>query len=137
MALLQWNCNGFNIHKAEVTSLVSNFNPICVSIQETHFKITDLPVIRGYTFYKFDDVSGNRARGGVACAVHDSYHSIHVPLRTPFQAIAVRIALPTPMTICNIYLPEWILVTRTRLEMTWLIITAGAVSLKPFLTTMI
>jgi ribonuclease HI len=116
MAFIQWNVNGFTIRKDEIKLLVSLFNPICLSLQETHFKPSDSPVFRGFTFYRKDDLTGNRVAGGVATLVSDEYFSSSVPLTTPFQAVAVRVHLPRPVTFCNIYFPEWAPVTRYNLD---------------------
>ena len=116
MSFIQWNCNGFNIRRDEVRVLTSNFNPLCIFLQETHFKPNDNPVLRNYTFYRNDDTSGNRAHGGVATLVSDSVHSSPLPLTTPLQAVAVRVHVPQPVTFCNIYLPEWAPATPPNLQ---------------------
>jgi exonuclease III len=116
MAFIQWNCNGFNIRREEVRVLTSNFNPMCIFVQETHFKPTDSPVLQNYSFYRSDDLSGNRSHGGVATAVLDSVFSSQVPLTTPLQAVAVQVHIPQPVTFCNVYLPEWAPVTSANLD---------------------
>jgi ribonuclease HI len=116
MALIQWNLNGYNHHREEVKLLTSDFSPLCFFLQETHFKPSDLPVLRGYSFHRFDDVTGNRAHGGVATIVSDRAFSTPVPLTTPLQAVAVRIHVPLPITFCNLYLPEWAPVNVSNLD---------------------
>jgi endonuclease/exonuclease/phosphatase family metal-dependent hydrolase len=65
------------------------------------------PVFKNYTFYRLDDLTGNRAHGGVATLVSDRVHASPLPLTTPLQAVAVRVHAPQPITFCNVYLPEW------------------------------
>jgi exonuclease III/ribonuclease HI len=103
--ILQWNIRGFSIKKEEIRQLVSKFNPLVLCLQETHFKPTDAPVLRNHDFYRYDHVAGQRAQGGVATAIHNSLHSEAVALTTPLQAVAVKIHLRSPITICNVYLP--------------------------------
>jgi ribonuclease HI len=73
-------------------------------------------LLQGYGVYRFDDVSGNRAQGGVAIAVRENIYSSQITLRTPLQAIAVSIATPEIVTFCNVYLPQWAPVNKNALE---------------------
>ena len=45
------------------------------------------------------------SRGGVAILVHPSLPHDHIPLNTTLQAVAIRDFLPSPITVCNMYLP--------------------------------
>ena len=104
--ILQWNCNGFYRHKEELAVLINDFNPLCICVQETHFKSTDKGILKGYNMNRFDDLSGRRAQGGVAIAVREALHTSLVQLTTPFQAVAVTVHAPLEVTLCNVYLPE-------------------------------
>ena len=114
--ILQWNCNGFYRHREELNILIRDFNPSCICLQETHFKTTDTVFLRNFTVFRFDDTSGQRAQGGVAIATREALYTSRVQLNTPFQAVAVTVHAPEPLTLCNIYLPENAPVTRLNLE---------------------
>ena len=45
--MLQWNCHGFRPNLEEIETLISNFRPYILALQETHFKDTDNVNIRG------------------------------------------------------------------------------------------
>jgi Endonuclease-reverse transcriptase len=62
--------------------------------------------------YRCDDTSGDRAQGGVAISVMDSIFAEALPLTTSLQAVAVRVALPSPVTLCNIYFPPHDVITQ-------------------------
>jgi exonuclease III len=110
---LTWNVRGYFIRSEEIKFLVSNNNPSILCLQETHFKQSDNPKLRGYTFYRHDDDTGERAQGGVAIVVRDNIYSEHLPLTTPLQAVAVRVALPNPVTLCSVYLPPQAVISKT------------------------
>lgn len=116
MAFIQWNVNGFIKRREEIKLLTSNLSPICWFFQETHFKPSDSSILRNYSIYRVDDLTGHRASGGVATAVVNSVFSSHVPLTTPLQAVAVRAHIPQPITVCNVYFPEWAPVTQRNLQ---------------------
>ena len=114
--ILQWNCNGFYRHKEELDILICDFNPCCVCLQETHFKMTDKGILKGFNVFRYDDTRGQRAQGGVAIAIREALYTSRLPLNTPFQAVAVTIHVPEAITLCNVYLPEDAPVTRYNLE---------------------
>ena len=49
--MLQWNCRGFRPNFEEIKTLISNFRPYILALQETHFKDTDDVNIRGFDHY--------------------------------------------------------------------------------------
>lgn len=114
MHVLQWNINGYRTHLAELRLLIQD-RPICVCLQETHFKPSDTPSLCGYAVYRKDDVGGDRARGGVAVFMRDCYHSVAVPLTTSLQAVAATLHTPVRMTVCSLYLPPGVVVRREAL----------------------
>ena len=115
-SILQWNCNGFYRHKEELDKLINDFNPSCICLQETHFKGTDKGVLNGFNVVRYDDTSGQRAHGGVMIATKETLYTSRVVLNTPFQAVAVSFHGSQSVTICNVYLPEGMLVTPLNLE---------------------
>lgn len=105
MAFIQWNCRSFNNQLEEIKLLTRDYKPICLSLQETFFKDSSQPKLNGYTFYRKDDISGDRARGGVALVLSNDFYSEEIAINTTLQAVAARVSLPQPITLCSIYLP--------------------------------
>ena len=114
--ILQWNMNGFFRHKEELVVLIRELNPDCICLQETHFKLTDKSVLKGFNIFRHDDTSGQRAQGGVAIAFREALYTSRVQLNTPLQAIAMTVHAPEAITLCNVYLPEGAPVSRVNLE---------------------
>ncbi|KAG5859129.1 hypothetical protein JTB14_035192 [Gonioctena quinquepunctata] len=80
--------------------------PLCVCLQETHFKPSDTFNLRGTNSYRRDTIPDRRARGGVAIFINENSPSTLINLNTRLQAIAIECFLPTEITIYNIYLPD-------------------------------
>jgi exonuclease III len=114
--ILQWNCNGFYRHKEELSILIRDFNPLCLCLQETHFKLTDKGFLKDVNVLRIDDTSDQRAQGGVAIAIREALYTSRIRLDTPFQAVAVTTRVPEAITLCKVYLPEWAPVTRFNLK---------------------
>ena len=72
--------NGFYIHLSELQLLLNDYNATAVSLQETHLKDINTPVLRGFTIYRKDKPFAERASGGVAVLVRNNVFSENVPL---------------------------------------------------------
>ena len=102
MAVLQWNCRGLRANYEEVQLLVSSFNPHVLCLQETFVKSTDYLSFRGFVSYL--SPASDTAAGGVAILIRDAPSS-PVSLSTSLQAVAARVTLHRPLTICSLYIP--------------------------------
>ena len=102
MSIIQWNCRGLRANFEEVKLLISSFSPSVICLQETFVKAADLFSIRGFQGY-FSPASDSAA-GGVAILIRDALSS-PVSLSTSLQAVAVRVTLHRPLTICCLYVP--------------------------------
>lgn len=105
MALLQWNCNSYSVHLAELRQLISSFSATIVCLQESRFRPGHETTMRHFKLFSKDRVDGAVAAGGVCTLVHSSLFSEEVPLRTQLEAVAVRTSLPVMATVCNVYIP--------------------------------
>lgn len=103
--IISWNCNGIRPQFEELKILLTNYCPKTICLQETHLKPQINFNLRSYTLYRKDKIADGHARGGVLTAVQSSTYSELVDLDTPLQAVAVRVKLTFPITICNLYLP--------------------------------
>ena len=63
--LFSWNCHSFMNKWDEIRDLISDHRPICFPLQETHLKNIDLVTIRGYSNFRKDFHSSDRAIGNV------------------------------------------------------------------------
>ena len=104
--LLQWNCRGIRTGASDLQVTVGQHIPLAVCLQETKLSPESVFAIRGYSVFRKDLAVSTIAHGGVAVAVHHSVPVQHIPLRSPLQAVAVRLHLMRrELTLCSIYLP--------------------------------
>ena len=87
---ISWNCRGFKNKRDEVKDIISDHHPICFVLQETHLKNTDKVTIRGYSTFRKDFHSSDRATDGVARLISNDFPHNPIPLNTNFQAITVQ-----------------------------------------------
>ena len=50
MSILQWNIRGYSGNLPDLKLLISDYNPVCVCLQETKLKYQSGKVLRGYSF---------------------------------------------------------------------------------------
>ena len=115
-SLLQWNCNGYYKHLAELRQLLAQYDSSVICLQETNFKFGDQAKIRGYSCHRIDRLIANQASGGVATFVREDVFCQEVNLNTQLEAVAVQIPLPGMTTICNVYLPPGALIDSADIE---------------------
>ena len=104
-SILQWNCNGYYTRFEDLKVLLATRDPLCICLQETHFRDTQTVSHRGYTLYRKDAVSDVRAKGGVAILVRETCYSQPIPIVSELQVVAARVAIPSEVTLCSIYFP--------------------------------
>ena len=112
MAILQWNIRGLKSnYQPGLQPLIESQNPSIICLQETklptdnHEKIPGT-TIPGYTSLHQIFTGGDKACGGNSIYVKTNLLYRKIPLTTPLQAIACRVTVNRPLTICSIYLPE-------------------------------
>ena len=87
--------------------LLSELNPIAISLQETFQKVYKSPKFSNYSYYSIpaEEVNGI-AHGGFAMLIKNSTPHKQIQLNTSLQAIAVRTTLHKTVTVCSLYLPQ-------------------------------
>ena len=110
MAILQWNIRGLNPnYTSGLTPLLESTNPSIICLQETKLPTdySNIPgtTIPGYTSLHYIFTGGDKACGGTSIYIKSNILHRSIPLITPLQAIACRVTLDKPTTICSIYLP--------------------------------
>jgi len=106
-SIVQWNCRGLKANFNEVQILIQTLNPLAFCLQETFLKATENLTFKNFiTYHKHATSSGDgRAHGGVAIILNGSIPQSPVTLQTHLQAVAARVTLHIPITLCSVYLP--------------------------------
>ena len=105
MAILQWNAGGLRPSIAELQLLQTTLCPRVVCIQETKFAPASTIDLTGFIAHHRIHPDNQIASGGTSIYIHK--HTLHrkIDIRTPLQAVAVRVTLHRPITICSVYIP--------------------------------
>ncbi len=98
---------GLRANYSELELLMTTFRPAAFCLQE--LLISDFYVFqnRQYTFLKKlpDTDSNTRPNGGAGILIRKDIAYSAVTVKSPLQAVASRISLPQPVTLCSVYLP--------------------------------
>jgi len=102
--ILQWNIRGLQANREELNILLSNFNPILVSLQETFLKPDKIATFKNYSLYNLPSESNGTIHGGIAILVNSAVPHNQIQLNASVQAIAVRATCHKTISVCSIYL---------------------------------
>ena len=105
MSILQWNIRGLRSNHVQLSKILQDLSADVICLQET--KLSDDTFKYG-KFKTYHHVNKNNliAAGGVSIFVKNNIIQSRIQLNTSMQAIAVRVNLFRPITICNIYFPN-------------------------------
>jgi hypothetical protein len=106
-SIIQWNMRGLRANYSELEILIGTFKPVAFCLQELLISDSYIFPNRQYTFLKNLPAtdSNTRPSGGAGILIrNDIPHSI-LSLNSSLQAVACRISIPEPVTLCSIYLP--------------------------------
>ncbi|KAK6178180.1 hypothetical protein SNE40_012990 [Patella caerulea] len=104
-SIIQWNCRGLKPNFNEVQLLIQKHNPLAICLQETFLRNSDTLSFRHFVGYHHHSVGDGRAHGGVSIILNGDIPQSQITLNTPLQAVAVRVTLHIPITLCSVYLP--------------------------------
>jgi len=105
MDILQWNIHGLQANREGLNILLSNLNPVLVSLQVTFLKRSKTTTFKNYSFCNLPGEESNISiHGGIAILVNSAVPHSHIQLNTSLQAIAVRAACHKTISVCSIYL---------------------------------
>ena len=105
MSFIQWNCRGLLHNYDDVCSLLEEYRPLAMCLQETHLKESHSNVLRQFNIFRKDRLNSSHSSGGVAIVVQRSVACVEVPLSTALEAAAVRILSDRLITLCSLYIP--------------------------------
>ena len=108
MAIIYWNCRGYRSKFEEVKVLINyHKSPACIFLQETYHGISIPHPPKGYTIECADPVvpynPGVRPARGVITLISTAYAYYKIKVTTDLEAVAIRINIGKPTTLCNIY----------------------------------
>ena len=104
MSILQWNIRGYSGNLPDLKLLISEYNPVCVCLQETKLKYQSGRVLRGYSFVE----SPNKYNGdpsNTAILVRNDVPFKDLNFRSEIRFTAVQIFCRKWFTVCSVYLP--------------------------------
>ena len=84
-------------------------------LQEMLLTNSKSPSFPGFSILTKNSLN-DRATGGVALLIDNSYLFSEVQLNTPLQAVAARVTSSKAVTVCNIYIPPSVDVSLSDLE---------------------
>ena len=83
MEILQWNIRGLQANSEELNILLSNFNPVLVSLQETFLKPSKTTTFKNYSLYNLpSEESNGTIHGGIAILVNSAVPHSQIQLNT-------------------------------------------------------
>ena len=106
-SVVQWNIRGLRANYSELQLLMRTFQPVALCLQELIIPNSYTFCNRQYTLIsKLPDVDSNsRPVGGAGILIRKDTPYSEIKLDSQLQAVACRISVPEPISICSIYLP--------------------------------
>ena len=105
--IISWNCQGIKAKSHNLQSLIKEYNPDIICLQETQINPQDSnPIIKGYEGYFFNRATVTRGHGGTAVLVKPRIPQEHMNLQSNLQSKTVKVAFKHPLSITSIYIPE-------------------------------
>ena len=106
VSVLQWNCRGFRSNFEELKLLIREYDPACICLQELILGV-NYPFLLPPTSYisYTSHHRGINGRGGAGLLIRNSLHSDAIFLQTQLHAVAAKVILSRPYSLCSLYLP--------------------------------
>ncbi len=104
-SILQWNCRDLRAAWEELNVLLSQFSLACVSLKETMIRDAYTSSPASYSVFYSAYSKGQGHQGGDSLLVRHGVPVTLLELETTLQAVAVRLFLNRPYTVCSLYIP--------------------------------
>jgi exonuclease III len=101
--ILQWNCRGLRANYNDLLVLLGSKQPSVCCLQEMKIPPQYSFPNRQYSLHCSDTVNKNFIDTGIL--ISNSLPNSTVNLSVNFSAVACRVTLHKPITVCSIYLP--------------------------------
>jgi len=105
--IVNWNMRGLRANYGELELLIQTHQPVAFCLQE-------LLILQSYQFpnknYSLittlpDLDSNNRPHGGTGILIRKDIPYSKININSTLQAVACRISIPDPVSLCSVYLP--------------------------------
>ena len=96
--------------------MLSEFSPACVALQETMLGDSTYSSPPGYRAFFNTPFPDQGHHGGTAILVRQDIPVVPLQLNSPLQVVAVNVFMGRSYTICNLYLPPRLPVSRGELD---------------------
>ena len=103
--IIQWNIQSINKKGTELQTLMNEYHPLCICLQEACILKPNLINYKRYDLHLSPPSRLDRYEKGAAILIHKTLYYTPIPLTTRLQAVALRVKLDKEYTICSIYLP--------------------------------
>ena len=103
-SIIQWNCHGYFPNYEEIITLIQQYNPAIILLQETIIGNYNPRATSGYTFYGFSPTGRAVPGDGLAFLVRNDISHKSVNVRSHFQTLTFQVKLQRLVTICNLYI---------------------------------
>ena len=131
--IIQWNCRGFWANFEEIKSLLFLKEPVVLCLQETYLKAADKCSLKGYAEKStHSTATDGRPIGGTSIFIREDVPHTFISLSSPLQAVAARVHLHRPVTVCSLYLPPSCHYNTEDLEQLWSQLPSPALLLGDF-----
>lgn len=101
--VIQWNCRGLRANYNDLLVLLGSKHPSVCCLQELKIKPHYVFPNRQYSLHTSDFLNNDFIDTGIL--ISNSIANSKINLTVNFSAVACRISLHKPITICSIYLP--------------------------------
>ena len=102
--IIQWNCRGYSSNYEDCISLIKDYNPKVLLLQETMLGNLKPKPPSGYSLHVSTTAGRPIPGDGLAFLIRNGIPYKPCPLQTNLQALAFQIKCTRLYTICNIYL---------------------------------
>src|SRR5678815_2921621 len=109
---LQWNCRGYYPNFEELGRLIELHTPKAICLQELQLRNRAFLPPSKYRLPLASQNRGANDRGSAAILFHESVPFTHIPIPTRLHAVAARVHLDSPFTLCSVYLAPSCIYTR-------------------------
>ena len=103
ISLIQWNLNSYKRKFSQLKLLIRKLAPACICLQETLITTLRTYPPSGYSMFHSPCDPFDGPRRGVGILIDNNFQYETINLDTTIEAIAIKLYLDKPYTICNIY----------------------------------
>ena len=104
--IIQWNIQSLKTKFNELKTILKNYSPVCVYLQETLIGNLNIYPPSGYIIVHSTAARDDGHKRGVAILIRKDIKYEPLRLASNQQAVAIKLFLNKTYTICSLYLPH-------------------------------